>query len=117
MLMSEVVRLYKCECMLSSRTAIFADKLMTALKVSRATLKRDTAKLREPLHAPITFHWELGSTSLGHWSIDSSSDQRLDPPLHRLQLRQTQPLSMSKRVVGAGAYDKRTAGNFGLKQW
>ncbi len=52
-LMSEVVRLYRYKGLLSSRRAVSAEDLMTALELSRATLRRDMAKLRDQLHVPI----------------------------------------------------------------
>ncbi len=54
--MSEVVRLYRYKSLLSSRRAVSADDLMAALEVSRSTLKRDIAKLRDQLHVPIEFN-------------------------------------------------------------
>lgn len=62
--MSEVVRLYRYKSLLSNRTAVSADDLMAALEVSRATLKRDIAKLRDQLHVPITYNRELGGYQL-----------------------------------------------------
>jgi len=62
--MSKVVRLYRYKSLLSNRTAVSADDLMAALEVSRATLKRDIAKLRDQLHVPITFNRELGGYQL-----------------------------------------------------
>jgi len=62
--MSEVVRLYRFKGLLSSRAAISADELMTALEISRATLKRDIAKLRDQLHVPIVYNRELGGYQL-----------------------------------------------------
>jgi len=66
--MSEVVRLYRYKSLLSSRTAVSADELMAKQEVSRATLKRDIAKLRDQLHVPIRFDRELGGYTLepGH---------------------------------------------------
>ena len=58
--MSEVVRLYRYKSLLSSRRAVSAEDLMAALEVSRATLKRDIAKLRDQLHVPIQFDRDLG---------------------------------------------------------
>ena len=58
--MSEVVRLYRYKSLLSSRTAVSADDLMATLEVSRATLKRDIAKLRDQLHVPIRHDRDLG---------------------------------------------------------
>lgn len=70
--MSEVVRLYRYNSLLSSRTAATADELMAALEVSRATLKRDIAKLRDQLHVPIRFDRDLGGYTLdaGHASSE-----------------------------------------------
>lgn len=62
--MSEVVRLYRFKGLLSSRSAISANELMTALEISRATLKRDIAKLRDQLHVPIVYNRELGGYQL-----------------------------------------------------
>ena len=62
--MSEVVRLYRYKSLLSSRRAVSAEDLMASLEVSRATLKRDIAKLRDQLHAPITFNRDLGGYRL-----------------------------------------------------
>jgi predicted DNA-binding transcriptional regulator YafY len=66
--MSEVVRLYRYKSLLSSRTAVSADDLMAKQEVSRATLKRDIAKLRDQLHVPIRFDRDLGGYTLeaGH---------------------------------------------------
>lgn len=66
--MSEVVRLYRYKSLLSSRTTASADELMSALEVSRATLKRDIAKLRNQLHVPIRLDSDLGGYTLepGH---------------------------------------------------
>ena len=66
--MSEVVRLYRYKSLLSSRTAVSADELMAKQEVSRATLKRDIAKLRDQLHVPIRFDRDLGGYTLevGH---------------------------------------------------
>jgi predicted DNA-binding transcriptional regulator YafY len=58
--MSEVVRLYRYQSLLSSRAAVSVEDLMAALEVSRATVKRDITKLRDQLHVPITFSRELG---------------------------------------------------------
>jgi hypothetical protein len=45
--MSEVVRLYQYKSLLVGRRALSAEDLMARLEISRATLKRDIAKLRE----------------------------------------------------------------------
>jgi predicted DNA-binding transcriptional regulator YafY len=58
--MSEVVRFYQYRSLLSSRTAVSAEDLMAKLEISRATLKRDLAKLRDQLHVPIRFDRDQG---------------------------------------------------------
>jgi len=62
--MSELVRLYRFKSLLSSRTAISAQNLMATLEVSKATLRRDIAKLRDQLHVPIEFDRDLGGYTL-----------------------------------------------------
>ena len=69
--MSEVVRLYRYKSLLSGRTAVSAEDLMAALEVSRATLKRDIAKLRDQLHVPILFNRELGGYQMEQGHTDS----------------------------------------------
>ena len=69
--MSEVVRLYRYKILLSHRKAISANDLMTALEVSRSTLKRDIAKLRDQLHVPIEFNHELNAYLLGRSDTNS----------------------------------------------
>lgn len=68
--MSEVVRLYQYKALLSNRRALSAQDLMQRLEISRATLKRDLAKLRDQLHVPIRFDKERGGyvldTEHGH---------------------------------------------------
>jgi predicted DNA-binding transcriptional regulator YafY len=68
--MSEVVRLYRYKSLLSSRSAISAKDLMATLEVSRATLKRDIAKLRDQLHVPIRFDRDLGG-----YTLDTGQDE------------------------------------------
>lgn len=58
--MSEVVRLYQYKGLLSGRRALSAEDLMARLEISRATLKRDLAKLRDQLHVPIVFDRDRG---------------------------------------------------------
>lgn len=70
--MSEVVRLYRYKSLLSSRAAVSAEHLMATLEVSRATLKRDIAKLRDQLHVPIRFDRDLGGYVLD--ADDSESE-------------------------------------------
>jgi predicted DNA-binding transcriptional regulator YafY len=61
---SEAIRLYKYKGLLSERRALAAEDLMAKLEISRATLKRDIAKLRDQLHVPIKFDRERGGYSL-----------------------------------------------------
>jgi predicted DNA-binding transcriptional regulator YafY len=69
--MSESVRLYRYRSLLSGRRAISVEDLMAAQEVSRATLKRDIAKLRDQLHVPIEFNRELGGYTLDPHHADS----------------------------------------------
>ncbi|MES2978019.1 MAG: YafY family protein [Pseudomonadota bacterium] len=68
--MSEVVRLYQYKSLLSGVSAMSAEQLMSKLEISRATLKRDIAKLRDQLHVPIRFDRDRGGyrieQSAGH---------------------------------------------------
>lgn len=69
--MSEVVRLYRYKSLLSARRAVSGEELMAALEVSKATLKRDLAKLRDQLHVPIQFDRDLGGYFLTQGHTDS----------------------------------------------
>ena len=69
--MSEVLRLYKYKSLLSARRATTAEDLMAALEVSRATLKRDIAKLRDQLHVPIEYNRDLGGYTLDRGHTDT----------------------------------------------
>ena len=69
--MSEVVRLYRYKSLLSARRAVSAEDLMASLEVSRATLKRDIAKLRDQLHVPIPFNRDLGGYQMEAGHTDS----------------------------------------------
>ncbi len=62
--MSELVRLYRYKSLLSGRNAISASDLMSTLEISRATLNRDIAKLRDQLHVPIEFNSDMGGYTL-----------------------------------------------------
>jgi predicted DNA-binding transcriptional regulator YafY len=62
--MSEVLRLYKYKELLSSKRPLASEELMAKLEISRATLKRDIAKLRDQLHVPIRYDRELGGYML-----------------------------------------------------
>jgi len=52
-------RLYKIDQMLSERRFVTFDELLARLEISRATLKRDLAYMRDRLNAPIIFDREL----------------------------------------------------------
>lgn len=69
--MSEVVRLYRYKNLLSDRRAVSAEDLMASLEISRATFKRDMAKLRDQLHVPIEFNRELGGYQMEPGHADS----------------------------------------------
>jgi predicted DNA-binding transcriptional regulator YafY len=69
--MSEVVRLYQYKSLLAGRRAVPAEKIMAELEISRATLKRDIAKLRDQLHVPIRFDRDLGGYVLDQGHTDS----------------------------------------------
>jgi predicted DNA-binding transcriptional regulator YafY len=58
--MSEIARLYRYKSLLSGRGAVSTAKLMAELEISRATFRRDIAKLRDQLHMPIRFDRDLG---------------------------------------------------------
>lgn len=63
--MSQFERLHTISRILQARrTATFCD-LMQELEVSRATLKRDLAKLRDNFNAPIVFDRDLGAYRFG----------------------------------------------------
>ena len=53
-------RIYKIDQLLSERRCVTMDELIELLQVSRATLKRDLAMMRDRLNAPIIFDRELG---------------------------------------------------------
>jgi predicted DNA-binding transcriptional regulator YafY len=69
--MSEVVRLYQYKGLLSGRWAMSAEDIMAKLEISRATLKRDLAKLRDQLHVPIEFDRDRGGYYLAGGHTDS----------------------------------------------
>jgi predicted DNA-binding transcriptional regulator YafY len=62
--MSEVVRLYRYKSLLSRQRAVPAEELMALQEVSRATLNRDIAKLRDQLNVPIEYDRERGGYTL-----------------------------------------------------
>lgn len=58
--MSMNERIYKIDQLLSERRAVTFADFMASLEISRATLKRDLAFMRDRLNAPIVFDKELG---------------------------------------------------------
>lgn len=69
--MSEVFRLYQYKGLLSGRRALSADEIMGKLEISRATFKRDIAKLRDQMHVPIHFDRDQGGYILEAGHTDS----------------------------------------------
>lgn len=69
--MSEVVRLYQYKGLLSGTRAMSAGAIMAKLEISRATFKRDLAKLRDQLHVPIEFDRDRGGYYLAGGHADS----------------------------------------------
>lgn len=70
--MSEFVRLYKYKTLLSGRRGMSADEIMGKLEISRATFKRDIAKLRDQAHVPIGFDRDRGGYYLDGGHTDST---------------------------------------------
>ena len=66
--MNQTERFYKIEQLLRDRSVVRFQELMDALEVSRATLKRDLAFLRDRLNASIVFDHEAGG-----YRFDNSS--------------------------------------------
>lgn len=91
--MSELVRLYKYPSLLSSRQARSAAELMAAQEVSRATLKRDLAKLRDQLNVPIRFDRDRGG-----YVLDAAADT-LELPGVRLTLQDWQALAAGLELL------------------
>jgi predicted DNA-binding transcriptional regulator YafY len=62
--MSQLERLYRIEQMLRDRSEVTFLQMQETLEVSRATLKRDLAYLRDRLHAPIEYDRFAGAYKL-----------------------------------------------------
>jgi len=58
-------RIYKIDHLLHDRRSITLQELLDKLEVSKATLKRDLAYMRDRLHAPIIFDKDLSGYRLG----------------------------------------------------
>ena len=70
--MSEAVRLYQYRSLLSAKRAVSAAELMAKLEISRPTLKRDIAKLRDQLKVPLHYDRDLGGYVLDK---DAAADE------------------------------------------
>ncbi len=57
-------RIYRIEDLLKNRNSISFNELQEKLEISRATLKRDIAYMRDRLGAPIIFDRELAGYRL-----------------------------------------------------
>lgn len=57
-------RIYQIDQLLNGRSSITFDELLERLEISRATLKRDLAYMRDRLNAPIIFDREVGGYRL-----------------------------------------------------
>jgi predicted DNA-binding transcriptional regulator YafY len=57
---TQTERIYKIDQLLAERRVIGFEALRETLEVSRATLKRDLACMRDRLNAPVLFDRELG---------------------------------------------------------
>ena len=95
--MSAVVQLYQYKSLPSGRRAMSAEDLMARLEISRITLKRDIAKLRDQLHVPIEFDRDAGgyTPSQGHTESELpglwfNQDELLGPKLKPLKDRHGQ---------------------------
>lgn len=64
--MSEIARLYRYKGLLSRGRVMSAAALQAELEISTATFKRDLAKLRDQLHAPIVFDRDRGGYRMEH---------------------------------------------------
>jgi predicted DNA-binding transcriptional regulator YafY len=59
-LMSMTERIYMIDQMLSERQSVSVPQFLERLEVSLATFKRDLSQMKDRLHAPIIFDYELG---------------------------------------------------------
>lgn len=58
--MNQTERLYRIDQLINQRTVVPFDELRRELEISRATLKRDVAYMRDRLNAPIVYDRERG---------------------------------------------------------
>ncbi len=73
--MSEFIRLNRYPALLSGRRAVSLQELCQALEISRATCKRDIAKLRDQAHAPIRYDRDRGG-----YVLDAPADGSTELP-------------------------------------
>ena len=57
-------RIYQIDQLLNGRNFVTFEELLERLEISRATLKRDLAYMRDRLNAPIVFDREVGGYRL-----------------------------------------------------
>lgn len=79
--MGNTDRLYRIESLIKSRGHVSFEEMMQALEVSRATLKRDLAYLRDRMGAPIEFDRFLGGYTLRKEGQDGRGDKHELPGL------------------------------------
>ena len=79
--MSNTERLYRIESLIKLRGHVSFEDLMDELEVSRATLKRDLAYLRDRMGAPIEYDRFLGGYVLRQDGLDGRGDRHELPGL------------------------------------
>ncbi len=79
--MSNTDRLYRIESLIKQRGQVTLESLMAELEVSRATLKRVLAYLRDRMGAPIEYDRFLGGYTLRQEGQDGSGDKHELPGL------------------------------------
>lgn len=76
--MDRTERLYKIDSLLKQRKVVSFETLRAELEVSRATLKRDLAYLRDRLHASV--EWSRGAGGYRYTNLDSTSSRTASEP-------------------------------------
>lgn len=79
--MGNTDRLYRIESLIKSRGHVSFDDLLETLEISRATLKRDLAYLRDRMGAPIEYDRFLGGYTLRPQGQDGRGDRHELPGL------------------------------------
>ena len=75
--MNQTERFYKIDQMLSDRGVVSSQNLLDALEISRATLKRDIAYLRDRLNAPIVHDRDAGGYRFDHATTRAGAQYEL----------------------------------------